>query len=56
MNGKLQEINAAIGLRQLVGLDRRLKSRRNVLERYRAELTAWVCGSSRTPTPLRCAS
>lgn len=39
MNGKLQEINAAIGLRQLVGLDRRLKSRRNVLECYRAELT-----------------
>ena len=39
MNGKLQEINAAIGLRQLVGLDRRLKSRRNVFECYRAELT-----------------
>jgi dTDP-4-amino-4,6-dideoxygalactose transaminase len=39
MNAKLQEINAAIGLRQLVGLDRRLASRRNVFECYRAELT-----------------
>ena len=39
MNGKLQEINAAIGLRQLVGFDRRLASRRNVFECYRAELT-----------------
>lgn len=39
MNGKLQELNAAIGLRQLVGLDRRLASRRKVFERYRAELT-----------------
>ena len=39
INGKLQEINAAIGLRQLVGLDRRLESRRNVFECYRAELT-----------------
>jgi len=39
MNAKLQEINAAIGLRQLVGLDRRLASRRNVLKCYRAELT-----------------
>ncbi|OBJ50245.1 DegT/DnrJ/EryC1/StrS family aminotransferase [Mycobacterium sp. 1423905.2] len=39
MNAKLQEINAAIGLRQLVGLDERLASRRDVFERYRAELT-----------------
>jgi dTDP-4-amino-4,6-dideoxygalactose transaminase len=39
MNGKLQEISAAIGLRQLVGLDRRLASRRNVFECYRAKLT-----------------
>jgi dTDP-4-amino-4,6-dideoxygalactose transaminase len=39
MNGKLQEINAAIGLRQLVGLDRRLTSRRNVFQCYRTELT-----------------
>jgi dTDP-4-amino-4,6-dideoxygalactose transaminase len=38
MNGKLQEISAAIGLRQLVGLDRRLASRRNVFDRYCAEL------------------
>lgn len=35
MNGKLSEISAAIGLRQLVGLDRRLASRRKVLECYR---------------------
>ena len=39
MNAKLQEINAAIGLRQLVGLDRRLASRRDVLEHYRSKLT-----------------
>ncbi|QUR67327.1 DegT/DnrJ/EryC1/StrS family aminotransferase [Mycobacterium spongiae] len=39
LNGKLQEINAAIGLRQLVGLDRRRASRRAVFERYRMNLT-----------------
>jgi dTDP-4-amino-4,6-dideoxygalactose transaminase len=39
MNGKMQEICAAIGLRQLAGFDRRLASRRNVFDRYRAELT-----------------
>jgi dTDP-4-amino-4,6-dideoxygalactose transaminase len=39
MNAKLQELNAAIGLRQLVGLDRRIASRRNVFECYRAQLT-----------------
>lgn len=39
MNGKLQEISAAIGLRQLAGLDRRLASRRKVFDCYRAELT-----------------
>ena len=39
LNGKLEEINAAIGLRQLVRLDRRLASRRKVFECYRAELT-----------------
>jgi dTDP-4-amino-4,6-dideoxygalactose transaminase len=39
INAKLQEINAAIGLRQLVGLDDRLGSRRNVLEHYRSPLT-----------------
>ena len=34
-NGKLQEISAAIGLRQLVNLDQRLASRRQILESYR---------------------
>ncbi|OBI87876.1 DegT/DnrJ/EryC1/StrS family aminotransferase [Mycobacterium asiaticum] len=38
MNAKLQEINAAIGLRQLVDLDHRLASRRSVLASYRAGL------------------
>nr|WP_239655375.1 DegT/DnrJ/EryC1/StrS family aminotransferase [Mycobacterium riyadhense] len=38
MNGKLPEISAAIGLRQLVGLDDRLASRRQVFESYRAGL------------------
>jgi len=38
MNGKLPELSAAIGLRQLVGLDRRLASRRNVFDCYRANL------------------
>lgn len=41
MNGKLQEISAAIGLRQLVGLDRRLASRRKVFDCYRAELSGF---------------
>ncbi|TAM65978.1 DegT/DnrJ/EryC1/StrS family aminotransferase [Mycobacterium sp.] len=40
MNGKLQEISAAIGLRQLVGLDRRLASRRKVFDCYRTELSS----------------
>jgi dTDP-4-amino-4,6-dideoxygalactose transaminase len=39
INGKMQEICAAIGLRQLSRLDRRLASRRAVFERYCAELT-----------------
>ncbi|WP_370482405.1 DegT/DnrJ/EryC1/StrS family aminotransferase [Mycobacterium sp. pUA109] len=39
MNGKMQEICAAIGLRQLAGFDRRLASRRNVFNRYHTELT-----------------
>lgn len=39
MNAKLQEISAAIGLRQLAGLDRRLASRRKVFDCYRAELS-----------------
>lgn len=38
MNGKLQEINAAIGLRQLAKFDHRLASRRGVLESYRTGL------------------
>lgn len=38
INAKLQEISAAIGLRQLVGLDHRLQSRREVLRSYRSEL------------------
>lgn len=41
MNGKLQELNAAIGLRQLVELDSRLASRRKVFECYRTELTSF---------------
>jgi dTDP-4-amino-4,6-dideoxygalactose transaminase len=39
INGKMQEICAAIGLRQLAGLDRRMASRRNVFDRYHAELS-----------------
>ena len=39
INAKLQEINGAIGLRQLVGFDDRLASRRKVLGHYRSELT-----------------
>jgi dTDP-4-amino-4,6-dideoxygalactose transaminase len=39
INAKLQELNAAIGLRQLVGLDRRIAGRRSVFDCYRAELT-----------------
>lgn len=39
INAKLQEINAAIGMRQLVGFDRRLASRRSVFGNYRASLT-----------------
>ena len=50
MNGKLQEINAAIGLRQLVGFDRRLKSAATSSTDYRAEFTDSVCGFSPTPT------
>jgi dTDP-4-amino-4,6-dideoxygalactose transaminase len=38
LNGKLQEISAAIGLRQLVGLDQRLARRRKIFDSYRAEL------------------
>lgn len=38
LNGKLQEINAAIGLRQLDSLGDALENRRAVLERYRRAL------------------
>lgn len=38
MNAKMQELNAAIGLRQLVSFDQRLASRRAVFECYRAQL------------------
>lgn len=38
MNGKLQEVNAAIGLRQLADFDERLASRRNVFDQYRSGL------------------
>jgi len=39
MNGKLQDISVAIGLRQLAGLDRRLASRREVFGHYRIKFT-----------------
>ena len=39
INGKLSEISAAIGLRQLARLDDRLASRRKVFDHYRAELS-----------------
>ncbi|MDT5318301.1 MAG: hypothetical protein QOJ56_1693 [Mycobacterium sp.] len=39
MNGKMQEICAAIGLRQLDTLDHRLASRRSVFDRYCAGLS-----------------
>jgi len=38
INGKLPELSAAIGLRQLSGLDDRLATRRKVFDRYRTEL------------------
>ena len=38
LNGKLQELNAAIGLRQLAGFDHALAARQQVLESYRAGL------------------
>lgn len=39
-NGKLQEFNAAIGLRQLESFEAVLQSRRSVFKRYNAELDA----------------
>jgi dTDP-4-amino-4,6-dideoxygalactose transaminase len=39
INAKMPEISAAIGLRQLAGLNDRLASRRKVFDRYRAELS-----------------
>lgn len=38
MNAKLQEVSAAIGIRQLAGFDTRLAGRREVLYRYHTEL------------------
>ncbi len=38
-NAKLQELNCAIGLRQLEALDTRIESRRNTLERYKRTLS-----------------
>lgn len=38
LNGKLQEINAAIGLRQLIGFDEAVASRRSTLLKYRDAL------------------
>ena len=38
INGKLQEINAAIGLRQLESFDDAIRSRQDVLARYRSAL------------------
>lgn len=38
INGKMQEFCAAIGLRQLIGFDERLASRREVFRLYRDEL------------------
>lgn len=38
INGKLQEFNAAIGLRQLVGFGGAIQSRRSVLRAYRDEI------------------
>ena len=40
VNAKLQEINGAIGLRQLVKFDDRLASRRRVLAQFRSELSS----------------
>lgn len=41
-NAKLQEINCAIGSRQLIKLENRLKARRRVLRRYKSKLSS--CG------------
>lgn len=40
LNGKLQEINAAIGLRQLVGFDETIRGRQRVLAAYRSGFAA----------------
>ncbi len=40
-NAKLQEINCAIGIRQLVDYDKRLESRQNVLKIYKKELKSF---------------
>lgn len=43
INAKMQEFNAAIGLRQLEGFDGRLANRRLSLEKYKAKLTPIGC-------------
>jgi len=43
INAKMQEFNAAIGLRQLEGFDSRLTNRRLNLEKYKAKLTPIGC-------------
>lgn len=46
LNGKLQEINAAIGLRQLLTIDDVVRERRQVLERYARIFVAADAGST----------
>lgn len=43
INAKLQELNAAIGLRQLEGFDARLANRRQNLKKYKSKLAAVGC-------------
>lgn len=43
INAKMQEFNAAIGLRQLEGFDARLANRQLNLEKYKAKLTPIGC-------------
>lgn len=43
INAKMQEFNAAIGLRQLKGFDTRLTNRQNNLEKYKEKLNTIGC-------------
>lgn len=43
INAKMQEFNAAIGLRQLEGFDARLANRRQNLEKYKLKLASTGC-------------